>query len=132
MPQHDIDSKRPLPLKATCQPGHVVFSGLQARPHLWLACLKYSKEANELIIPHARQTQPGEVPAAVALWISEDTRVRLLDQIRTERVSPRETTELSEELVADDVARPCGGHWTLEGSRVFLVFAGCCNSFDAA
>ncbi len=90
MPQHDVNSKRPLPLKAARQPCHVIVSRLQTRPHLGLISLEDGIEPDETIVTHARQAKPGEIPAAVALRVCADARVGLLHQVRAEGVPARE------------------------------------------
>jgi hypothetical protein len=130
--QHCVDGIAPFLLEAGCQLGDVLLGWRRLPPHLWLDSLGGSVGGDEAVVAHLDEAKPGQVPAAVAVRVGDDARVRLLDDVATEGVVAREPAELQEELLAGDVVDPGRGHGLLKGARVLLVLARGCKPLDAA
>lgn len=106
VPEHRLNRRPPLILKACRQLLHHLLARAFASPHLRLPCLGVRENPHQPVVPHPRQAQPRQVPAAVALRVRANTPVRLGDDVGAQGVVSGQAAELNEELVARYIVNP--------------------------
>lgn len=132
MPQHLIHRHIPLVLETRRQLLHLCLRRYRSPPHVRLGRLDGRVRSYQAVVTHLHETQPGHVPAAVAVGVGPHARVGVVHNVGADGVVACEAAQLDEELVRGNVVHPGRRHRFLEGAGFFFVFAGGGYAFDAA
>lgn len=125
MLEQDGHGQRPLAREATTQAEDILLGRQHAAPHVGPRGLLDGVGGDEaVVVAHAGEAQPREVPGAVAGGVGADAAVGLGDERGAGGEAAGEAAQLAEQLVAGDVARPGARHGRLQGARVVGVRAG--------
>ena len=84
----------------------------------------------DVLILDLGQAEPGKIPRPVTPGICSNQILCLCDDVATEWVTPCQSPQLGEHLVAGDIVIPRRCHGGLEGASIFLCRAGGSNTFD--
>jgi hypothetical protein len=133
VPQHPVHSGSPLELEASSQLCYALGRRDRVSPHLRPRGLRRGEKGYEAVAEELDETQPGEVPAAVARRVAADPIDGLGQAGPAEGEGPREPAELREELVGvDDIVLPGRGHRPAEAEDLGRLAEGGGGALDAA